>query len=621
MSTMSAPHQLSIEDARDLTSQEVVITKDRQAIAHAKRLFLGISNTINLGKDVSILPSLIDMVFSDETIKNDFKGAVIRYQTMCGEVIRALLEMHGRDPDIVTILAIGSVNLSEENRDVSRQLLASAYDIHRTLIDRDGLGYDLAAQGDMATATSAIRCFDAHYGFSRVDGLVDKLIGNFTVEAGGMRGIDDIFTSFVLSSMLVAKQNRSSLARLADFAGGVNNTVVSDSLRKLVKFYESYHKVGTIDSDALGDFSELCAAVSEIQKSFDTKLAVHLSSLLEELTGINSAADIPPSLCTAFSLEEIIKLRSVCRDFINGEIPCEVRSQVYKPDNSFGTANALADLRTAYGAVADVDAPIHTEQKNLLHLSPEKVREVYMNRKPDSKFVAHDDVWYITPVGNPSGTAALPAQLAQTCAEIVRINPKAKIVLDCVYLRTLPEADARELMAGIISNSVVLDRVVFIESFSKTDGWCGERVGAIFTSNDVLFKIIQNIIMMTSAGNGRFKDAIIQALTNKTPEQMQAMLDLHKSWRSERVGLYNRLIKSGEFTDLFDSDQTHITDNQLNMPLGLYLLLKLKPGVKFKDVLSRTGCNGSECKLGDDNYIRFALGTLTKPTFAKNVDS
>ena len=282
-----------------------------------------------------------------------------------------------------------------------------------------------------------------------------------------------------------------------------------------------------------------------------------------------------------------------------------------QPDNSFSTWFSIAKRATRDDPNANITLP--TKQENLLHLAQEDIDEFY-NRHGISKITAHS--WYITPVGNPSGTAMKPDQLANVCDAIVVNDPSAVIILDCVYIRTMDPERAREILAGVIGNPEVRERVIFVESFSKTHGVCGERVGAFFSANPKLFNPPMNVVMQDTAGMPRFTDAQIRAFSTATPEQNAVIKQLHKFWAAERHGLYNHLIRNGNYTDLFHENQSHIIPADIEHPTGLYILPRLKPGVDQKKVLLRTKGLGVETKMGSGDYMRFSVGKLTVPTYS-----
>lgn len=318
------------------------------------------------------------------------------------------------------------------------------------------------------------------------------------------------------------------------------------------------------------------------------------------------------------------------------------RPRFIHPDNSFSTWHSIAELRSHKGTVADVHS-LPTQPESRLHMTAEDVDAFYARFGglysasrgdfdtmhadiSDVDMPRYSDMWCVTPVGNPSGTKMTPEQLAGVCERIVAHAPAATILLDCTYIRTLPVEQARALTVAIVHNPAVLERIMFLESFSKTHGICGERVGAYFSANEKLFDGYHNLNMMLSAGNGRFRSALALALANATPDQEDVIRELHRFWHRERLGLYHYLIGSEQFGHLFDKEQGHLQPDQLSDPLGLYLLPKLRPDISeksdteiTKDVLIDTGCLGVVTRMGSGAYIRFAVGKLTEPMYAKYI--
>ncbi|MEK9132497.1 MAG: aminotransferase class I/II-fold pyridoxal phosphate-dependent enzyme [Patescibacteria group bacterium] len=284
------------------------------------------------------------------------------------------------------------------------------------------------------------------------------------------------------------------------------------------------------------------------------------------------------------------------------------------PSNSFGTWPSIANMRSRNGAVADTHI-IKSEQKHGLHLTPEQVTTYYKEHQPAP---GKTTSWYITPVGNPSGTKITPRQLQGTCEAIVKNDPEAVIILDLVYLRMLKVEEARALMAGIVGNAEVFNRVIVLDSFSKTHGLCGERAGLFFSANPDLFTDPQNVMMLLTAGVSKQTDCLERAIAMSSDGEIAKFDKLHEFWRKEVEGLYYYLIKSGEFKHLFDEDQSHINEAGLKDPTNLYLCLKLKNGVDSKQILAETHCLGVEDgRMQPGTYMRFAVGKIRQPTFAK----
>lgn len=281
-----------------------------------------------------------------------------------------------------------------------------------------------------------------------------------------------------------------------------------------------------------------------------------------------------------------------------------------QPDNSFGTWWNIIERPEKGDTFRREIHTIEAKPENKLQLSAQDVHAFYAKHRP-----VHNESWYITPVGNPSGTKISGPQLTEVCEAIVKHNPHAIIILDSVYVRTIPREQAKEMLAGVLKNEQVLNRVIFLESFSKSHGLCRERLGIYFGVNDELFTRIHTANITFSAGPGAHKDHQFRALGTMSTDDKQSVDELHQFWQTERKGLYNYLMKKN--AHLFEDKQIHVTGDDINNPLGLYLLLKTKPGIGAQDVFVNTGVLGVDTPLLSGHYIRFAVGALPRPTYSK----
>lgn len=94
--------------------------------------------------------------------------------------------------------------------------------------------------------------------------------------------------------------------------------------------------------------------------------------------------------------------------------------------------------------------------------------------------------------------------------------------------------------------------------------------------------------------------------------------DLHRFWQEERKGLRAFLL-CDKYRHLFDENQKHITAEDIDTPLGLYLLLKTRPGIKAQDIFMETGALGVDTSLLSGHYVRFAVGGIVKPTYSQHL--
>jgi len=282
-----------------------------------------------------------------------------------------------------------------------------------------------------------------------------------------------------------------------------------------------------------------------------------------------------------------------------------------QPDNSFGTWWNIIERPAKNDINRREIYTIPTKPHNKLHLIKEDVAQFYEQNNLGNKA---SESWYITPVGNPSGTKMDGKQLADVCETILKFSPKAIIILDTVYVRTLSRSDARQLLSSVVKDSKILQRIIFLESFSKSHGLCRERLAIYFSSNPQLFTQLHTANIGFSAGPSEHKDFQFLALGDMSEHDKLGVEDLHEFWKDERKGLFNFMMTKG---DLFEPQQPHVRTEDLDNPLGLYILLKAKKGINAQDVLINSGTLGVDTPLASGHYIRFSVGTLLKPTYAK----
>jgi aspartate/methionine/tyrosine aminotransferase len=106
---------------------------------------------------------------------------------------------------------------------------------------------------------------------------------------------------------------------------------------------------------------------------------------------------------------------------------------------------------------------------------------------------------YLCVIGNPTGLAYAPDELAALTAAIVARHPEAIILLDAVYLRTLPTADAAALWRTMTAPSTRANVVIF-DSLSKTFGRTGLRSGVVFLDHPRLEQALVDFAQNELAG-------------------------------------------------------------------------------------------------------------------------
>lgn len=291
------------------------------------------------------------------------------------------------------------------------------------------------------------------------------------------------------------------------------------------------------------------------------------------------------------------------------------------PDNSFGTAwNFLELLEKGRKDVGH--KKIQTKQSEGLHLTGADVDAFYDENDPAGEGVSR--MWYITPVGNPSGTSMTPEQFYEVCSKIVERDSEATIFVDEVYVGTMNLVRANALMAPIIADLKIRDRIIHLNSLSKSHGQCGRRVAMYTSFNKDIFDDHHSVNTLSTAGAPAAVYADAWALDDFNESMEKVVEKIHKFWNREKIGLFHYLSKSGNFGDIFHEDQSHIRDEDLNDCTTIYLCLRLRDDIDLKEgedasdrVLARTGCLGVPARLAGGQYLRMSLGELSAPTYAK----
>jgi aspartate/methionine/tyrosine aminotransferase len=491
---------------------------DTQPVEDAERILTNNESELSSLTGSKLKRRILQLALQDEEIDDRFKGMFIRCATAAGKAARAILALLNQDPNDISVLAVGDVNLPIKLEQTEiRSLYTSALTRAATIAaERDEFGYDLEARGNQDDLNAALDYFNQWYNFPTP--ILEKMKSCSAVTGGGMHALDMIAHS------------------------------------------------------AVRQITDHCDETT--QKPSSVGALVH-------------------------------------------------------PSSSFGTWHELVKRATGNERLARIDN-ISVKQENGFHFTPGQIHELYESNTGNDQ-----ETIYITPTGNPSGTTMSPDQLYGTCTAILQGNPNATIVLDVVYIRTLTPEKAQALFAKINANEDLLNRIIFVESFSKTHGTTGERVGIYFSANPELIKPIQNTNATITAGNGRFRSALLGVLA-KDEEFEAARPILHQFWKDEKAGLFQRLIESRDYPELFSTNQCHYPKGSetLKEEGSLYVFLKLnedsdalKPiiqkekGVGKKlavELALQTGLVGVVQNLDGAWYARYAVGCLTERTFSES---
>lgn len=265
------------------------------------------------------------------------------------------------------------------------------------------------------------------------------------------------------------------------------------------------------------------------------------------------------------------------------------------PEASFLANVKIAETLLGKENLVKLPKPSHEN----FFLSHEQVEGFYK----DPSRLSEVNIFYITPVGNPTGNMIQPNELHEIALQIIEKDPNVIFIFDTVYVWLLINTESRNLFAKIFSRPALLNRIIFTESISKTLGTTGIRLGWSWTMNQEFSSELRKYTALTKAGFSKILDEFtIHLLENPTIVEFQNQV--YEFWSGERMKFVYSM--KAQFSELFDFDSSpNISHRE-----WIYVLLKIQDHLSFEDVFAITGIIGVGIELSDGKYIRYAFGNV-----------
>ncbi|MBP9779057.1 aminotransferase class I/II-fold pyridoxal phosphate-dependent enzyme [Candidatus Gracilibacteria bacterium] len=265
------------------------------------------------------------------------------------------------------------------------------------------------------------------------------------------------------------------------------------------------------------------------------------------------------------------------------------------PEASFLANTKITEMILGDDSIISLKKP----EKRDFFISLEQVQDLYR----ETIRISDTNIFYITPVGNPTGNKIDSKNLSQILEGIHHLDPHAVFILDTVYVGLLINTESQLLFERIFRNTSLMERIVFTESISKTLGTTGIRLGWTWTLNSRISNEIKKYTSLTKAGFSKILDEFALGLLGNS-EIFDFQNEVYEFWSCQRMG-FLRYLKAN-FSDLFDFDSSpEITDRE-----GIYILLKIRGDNSKEAIFAQTGIIGVGIALSDGNYIRYAFGNV-----------
>lgn len=213
------------------------------------------------------------------------------------------------------------------------------------------------------------------------------------------------------------------------------------------------------------------------------------------------------------------------------------------------------------------------------------------------------NIFYITPVGNPTGNTISGESIYEVIQEVQKLDPGAIFIFDTVYVGLLSNTESHKLFQCIFSNASLMQRIIFTESISKTLGTTGIRLGWTWTLNVDFSNELKKYTTLTKAGFSKILDQFTSHLL--THPDVPAFQDrVYEFWSHKRLSFLAYM--KAYFSSFFDFESSpSISDRE-----GIYVLLKIAGNFSKEEVFAETGIIGVGITLSDGEYIRYAFGNV-----------
>lgn len=213
-------------------------------------------------------------------------------------------------------------------------------------------------------------------------------------------------------------------------------------------------------------------------------------------------------------------------------------------------------------------------------------------------------IYYITSVWNPTGDKIDVDNLFEVMRHIAHNDRTAVFLMDNVYVGILRTEESRALFAKIFENTNIPDKIIFLESLSKTLGATGIRIGWIWTLNPLFSENIKKTVILKKAGFSRVLDGLAVNLLSDMKSIDEFQEKVYDFWSAQRL----------KFVEYIRENYPHFFDFEASPPVydrqGIYVLLRVRDGYDIQDIFAETGMIWVGIALSDGYYIRYAFGNV-----------
>lgn len=240
---------------------------------------------------------------------------------------------------------------------------------------------------------------------------------------------------------------------------------------------------------------------------------------------------------------------------------------------------------------------INKPDSNNFFFDTEWIKDLYKNTLSQNDL----NIYYITPVGNPTWNKINSENFIDVIRQISDIDNDAIFIFDTVYVWILRQETSAEMFREIFHNKEILDKIIFTESLSKTLWTTGLRIGWIWTYNEIFSQELKKNMVLKKAGYSKILNEFGINLLSDFSQIITFQNKIYEFWSRQRKWFFE-LVKH-EYSRFFDLWQSpEIFDRE-----WMYVLLKVKDWFEIEEIFAEMWIIGVWIKLSDWLYIRYAI--------------
>ncbi len=213
------------------------------------------------------------------------------------------------------------------------------------------------------------------------------------------------------------------------------------------------------------------------------------------------------------------------------------------------------------------------------------------------------NIYYITPVWNPTGQK-IDSKIFNNLIKNISKEKNSIIILDNVYMGILHNKISKEMFDKVFLNSKIMNKIIFVESLSKTLWTTWFRFGWIWTFNDIFASELKRNTILKKAWFSKILNEFVINLLSNLDEIKKFQDQTYNFWSSQRLNFF-KFIKL-KHSDLFDFNLSP----KISSREWIYILLKVKEWFSIEDIFAKTWIIGVWINLSDWLYIRYAFWNI-----------